>query len=239
MWMLEQIPQLLKMPHSLSSAFSQPLPPCPGRRYYHAAVVPKSWPLPHQHNIAALRKDKSRRQQNQFQNKKGTHKDFEAYSAIDQSAQWGATPQTATSCSIYTTTLKSLIYKRMFFTVDSSSDSTRFVRLFWAVHRIPTRMVFFCIIIQPFDRFLFLPWQAWTVINNPLSDSLNTRRSRLMASQTQLSAKWEQDPWERRCLSEKHNVFLLNAKAFQNVSLIYNRAFNCSQSGSLFPTLNH
>lgn len=52
-------------------------------------------------------------------------------------------PQTATSCSIYTTTLKSLIYERMSLTVVTSAFSACFVRLSLAVQAVLPRILSF------------------------------------------------------------------------------------------------
>lgn len=89
-WMPERIPRLLKMPHSLLSAFSQPLPAVPGL-YYHESRNHGLFLI----SITSQHLEKPRCPDNGInfpkKKKKGTRTDFEAHSAIDQSAQWGAT----------------------------------------------------------------------------------------------------------------------------------------------------
>lgn len=195
------------MSHLLLSVFSQPLSSCPGIVIMQLESGNHDLFL-----ITALRDDKTQRQQNRFQNKKATWQDFEADSAINQTAHWA---QTATPCSNFTTS-------------KSSTLSICFV------------ICFICITL---DIFIFLQWYVWTVINNPLNNWFayiqTQNRAKLWISRTESCGKWEQDPWEFWCFSDKDNIFLLDEKACWSVNIMDDHAFNCSQSGSSIPTLNH
>lgn len=129
--MPEQIPQLLKMPHCLLSAFSRPLPPWPGviimlleSRNHDLFLI----------SITSQHLEKRRLADNRINRiEKKKKADMKGFPGSISSMRCY---QTATSCSIYTA-LKSVIHERMFLTVDIATFSACFVRLFLALHRIP------------------------------------------------------------------------------------------------------
>lgn len=80
----------------------------------------------HQHNIAALRKRQDKKTTESISEQK---RDSLRLTQLLISQPNEMLPLTPTSCFIYTTTLKSLIYERMFFTIYTSADSECCVRL--------------------------------------------------------------------------------------------------------------
>lgn len=146
--MPQQIPQLLKMPHSLLSAFSKPLPPCPGiiivqleSRNHDLFLITVT--------LQHLEMTKHADGRIDFRIKKRHRRILRPHSAIDQSAQWRATTRSDFLLHFY----NSIKVIDLWEDVSHSRNlciwyTVCFGTLFLAVHTIPTRILFFfCFII--------------------------------------------------------------------------------------------
>lgn len=154
------MPQLLKMPHSLLSALSQPLPPCPD------VIIVQLESRNHDLFLTAftlqhLEMTKHADSGIDFRIKKGHRRILRPHSATDRSAQWRATTRGDFLLQVID----------LWEDVSHSGNlciwyTVCFCTLFLAVHTIPTRILYNITL----DRFIVLQWHVWRVMNNPFSD---------------------------------------------------------------------